>query len=55
MTLLHFTISSYPISEIKRIQAQGREHGLNAAITHAREKLYRITNRPYVSDIGTLR
>ena len=45
----------YPISEIKRIQAQARNHGLNAAITHAREKLYRITNRPYASDVSTLR
>ncbi|CAB3984805.1 HAUS augmin-like complex subunit 3 [Paramuricea clavata] len=49
----HQTI--YPVSEIKRIQAQAQNRGLNAAIAHAREKLYRITNRPYTSDIGTLR
>lgn len=44
----------YPTSEIKRIHAQARNHGLEAAITHAREKLYRISNRPYAVDIDTL-
>lgn len=47
--------SVYPSSEIKRIHAQARNHGLEAAITHAREKLYHITNRPYAADVDTLR
>ena len=51
---LHFP-HSYPSSEIKRIHAQARNHGLEAAITHAREKLYHITNRPYAADVDTLR
>lgn len=45
----------YPTSEIKRIHAQARNHGLEAAITHARDKLYRITNRPYAVDVDTIR
>ncbi|XP_028391494.1 HAUS augmin-like complex subunit 3 [Dendronephthya gigantea] len=45
----------YPMSEIKRIQAQAKNHGLNAAITHSRGKLYRLTNQPHTSDISTLR
>lgn len=48
-------VFSYPMSEIKRIQAQAKNHGLNAAITHAREKLYRLTNQPHTSDVNTLK
>ena len=50
-----FSLFSYPTSEIKRIHAQAKNHGLEAAITHAREKLYRISNRPHAVDIETLR
>ena len=48
-------VCSYPISKMKSIQAEAKNHGVNAAIADAREQLYRLTNRLYTCDSATLR
>ena len=55
ITVNIFVVVSYPMSEMKRLYAQARRHGVEAAVSHAREKLYHITSRPYSVDADSLR